>query len=99
MFEGDPAGGAGRRGGAARAAAAGGRLPVPAAGSAGISGASRSSKTRPAEARQDCMRVSMPPIWPIGWLKSRLNWMKAWRPPMVMAPARTWSAPTTATAT
>ena len=44
------------------------------------------------------MRVSMPPIWPIGWLKSRLNWMKAWRPPMVMAPARTWSAPTTATA-
>jgi hypothetical protein len=41
----------------------------------------------------------MPPICPIGWLKSLLNWKKAWRPPMVRAPDRTWSAPTTATAT
>ena len=40
----------------------------------------------------------MPPIWPTGWLKRRVNWMKAWMPPMVKAPAVTCSAPTTAIA-
>ena len=61
-------------------------------GSGSCSSASRSAKTRSAEATPDCRRFAMLATWEIGWENWREYWMKAWTSPRESWPEATRSA-------
>ena len=69
------------------------------AASGSCSVASRSAKTRSAEATPDWSMLAMLATWVSGWLNWREYWMKACTSPSESWPEATWRPPTTATKT
>ncbi len=69
------------------------------AGSGDCSSASRSAKTRSAEATPDWSRLAMAAIWVMGCANCRVYCTNAWMSPIVSAPDATRSPPMTATST
>ena len=67
--------------------------------SGSCSSASRTSKTRSADATPDWSRLAIEATCVSGWVNCREYWMNAWTSPSDIDPEATLSPPTTATTT